>query len=215
MSVKYKLVLKKDLTQGAAADAKRYYASAPVSGMMDFDSICELIADRSTASDGDVALVVLGLIRAMEEALLRNEVVQLGRLGNFRLSIGSSGTVEEKDFQANMIRKPKIIFTPGDKLRAMIEKVSRKRRKKAEATARKLSNLQFLIFNLQFSIKKYDSTTNQLRQELPAGRRVCGSLFQHESHRDTGTGCLRKRMGNEQTGNRQQQLFRSDGLRLQ
>lgn len=62
MSVKYKLVLKKDLTQGATADAKRYYASAPVSGMMDFDSICELIADRSTASDGDVALVVLGLI---------------------------------------------------------------------------------------------------------------------------------------------------------
>ena len=116
MSVKYKLILKKDLTKGAAADAKRYYASAPVSGMMDFDSICELIADRSTASDGDVALVVLGLIRAMEEALLRNEVVQLGRLGNFRLSIGSSGTVEEKDFQANMIRKPKIIFTPGDKL---------------------------------------------------------------------------------------------------
>ena len=59
MSVKYKLVLKKDLTKGATADAKRYYASAPVSGMMDFDSICELIADRSTASDGDVALVVL------------------------------------------------------------------------------------------------------------------------------------------------------------
>lgn len=104
---------------------------APVSGKMDFDSICELIADRSTASDGDVALVVLGLIRAMEEALLRNEVVQLGRLGNFRLSIGSSGTVEEKDFQASMIRKPKIIFTPGDKLRAMIEKVSLERIDKA------------------------------------------------------------------------------------
>ena len=28
MSVKYKLVLKKDLTKGAAIDAKRYYASA-------------------------------------------------------------------------------------------------------------------------------------------------------------------------------------------
>ena len=46
MSVKYKLVQKKDLTKGAADDAKRYYASAPVSGKMDFDSICELIADR-------------------------------------------------------------------------------------------------------------------------------------------------------------------------
>ena len=62
MSVKYKLVLKKDLTKGAATDAKRYYASANVTGMMDFDTICDVVADRSTASDGDVALVLLGLI---------------------------------------------------------------------------------------------------------------------------------------------------------
>lgn len=127
MSVKYKLVLKKDLTKGAAADAKRYYASAPVSGTMDFDAICDVVADRSTASDGDVALVVRGLIRVMQEALLRNEVVSMGTLGNFRLSFGSSGTVAEEDFQASMIRKPKIIFTPGAKLRAMIEKVSLER----------------------------------------------------------------------------------------
>lgn len=127
MSIKYKLVLKKDLTKGAAAGAKRYYASAPVSGTMDFDSICDVIADRSTASDGDVALVVRGLIRAMEESLMRNEVVQLGTLGNFRFSLGSSGVVDEKDFQATMIRKPKIIFTPGARLRAMIEKISLER----------------------------------------------------------------------------------------
>ena len=36
MSVKYKLVLKKDLTKGAATDAKRYYASANVTGMIGF-----------------------------------------------------------------------------------------------------------------------------------------------------------------------------------
>ena len=65
MSVKYKLVLKKDLTKGAAADAKRYYASAPVSGTMYFNSICDVIADRSTASDGDVALVVRGLLLSL------------------------------------------------------------------------------------------------------------------------------------------------------
>ncbi|MBC8616411.1 HU family DNA-binding protein [Parabacteroides faecis] len=127
MSIKYKLVLKKDLTKGAASDAKRFYASTPVSGTMNFNSICDVIADRSTASDGDVALVVRGLIRTMEEALLRNEVVQMDTLGNFRLSFGSSGSVLEKDFQANMIRKPKIIFTPGAKLRAMIEKINLER----------------------------------------------------------------------------------------
>ena len=47
MSVKYKLVLKKDLTKGAAIDAKRYYASANVTGMMDFDTICDVVADLS------------------------------------------------------------------------------------------------------------------------------------------------------------------------
>lgn len=127
MSIKYKLVLKKDLTKDAAANAKRYYASAPVSGTMSFNSICDVIADRSTASDGDVALVVRCLIHAMEEALLRNEVVEMDTLGRFRLSLGSSGVVDKKDFQASMIRKPKIIFTPGARLRAMIEKVSLER----------------------------------------------------------------------------------------
>ena len=98
MSVKYKLVLKKDLTKGAAADAKRYYASANVTGMMDFDTICDVVADRSTASDGDVALVLLGL--------------------------GSSGVVNADDFHASLIRKPRIIYSPGVKLREMIAKVS-------------------------------------------------------------------------------------------
>lgn len=120
MSVKYKLVLKKDLTKGAATDAKRYYASANVTGMMDFDTICDVVADRSTASDGDVAL----LIRCMQEALLRGEVVQLGALGNFRLSLGSSGVVNADDFHASLIRKPRIIYSPGVKLREMIAKVS-------------------------------------------------------------------------------------------
>ena len=124
MSVKYKLVLKKDLTKGAATDAKRYYALANVTGMMDFDTICDVVADRSTASDGDVALVLLGLIRCMQEALLRGEVVQLGALGNFWLSLGSSGVVNADDFHASLIRKPRIIYSPGVKLREMIAKVS-------------------------------------------------------------------------------------------
>lgn len=124
MAIKYKLVQKKDLTKNAAAGAKRYYASANVTGTMDFESICNVVADRSTASDGDVALVLRGLVRCMIESLMRGEVVQFWTLGNFRLSIGSTGTVAEKDFLASMIRKPRIIFTPGAQLREMIQKVS-------------------------------------------------------------------------------------------
>lgn len=124
MAIKFKLVQRKDLTKGAAEDAKRFYASANVTGKMDFQAICERIADRSTASDGDVELVLRGLIYCMKEALLRGESVQLGDLGHFQAVIGSKGSVEEKDFHTSMIKKPRIIFRPGADLRNVVTKMS-------------------------------------------------------------------------------------------
>ena len=171
MSVKYKLVLKKDLTKGAATDAKRYYASANVTGMMDFDTICDVVADRSTASDGDVALVLLGLIRCMQEALLRGEVVQLGALGNFRLSLGSSGVVNADDFHASLIRKPRIIYSPGVKLREMIAKVS------IERIGQEMTDQE-----------NYETSANQLRKRMPTGSCVGRSRLQPESAGHSGTG---------------------------
>jgi predicted histone-like DNA-binding protein len=127
MAIKYKLVQRKDLSKGAAPDGKLYYASTNVTGMMDFETVCEVIADRSTASDGDVALVLKGLIRCLREALVRGEVVQLSGLGNIRLSVGSSGVADPADFQASLLRKPKIIFSPGVKLKEILNKVSTER----------------------------------------------------------------------------------------
>ena len=158
MSVKYKLVLKKDLTKGAAIDAKRYYASANVTGMMDFDTICDVVADRSTASDGDVALVLLGLIRCMQEALLRGEVVQLGALGNFRLSLGSSGVVNADDFHASLIN--------------VLDK-------------RQISPMQVVKMTDQ---ENHETSANQLRKRMPTGSCVGRSRLQPESAGHSGTG---------------------------
>lgn len=124
MPLKFKLVQRKDLSKGAAADAKRYYASANITGKMDFRAICERIADRSTASDGDVEVVLRGLIHCVKEALLRGESVQLGDLGHFQAVVGSSGTVKSEDFNASMIRKPRIVFRPGTDLRDVVTKIS-------------------------------------------------------------------------------------------
>lgn len=124
MAIKFRLVQRKDLTKGAAADAKRFYASANVTGKMDFQAVCARIADRSTASDGDVALVLQGLNVCMREAMMRGESVQLGELGHFQAVIGSTGSVEEKDFNTAMIKKPRIVFRPGAMLRGMVENMS-------------------------------------------------------------------------------------------
>ena len=57
MPIKYRLVLRKDMTKGAAADSKLYYAVNKSTGTCDFEELCDQIADRSTASRGDVHVV--------------------------------------------------------------------------------------------------------------------------------------------------------------
>ena len=93
MPAKYKLVLRKDMRKGAEADAKLYYANAKAAGTVGIQELCDLIAEGSTASAGDVKLILDELIRVMRRSLGKGEVVQVGELGNFQLQFGSTGTL--------------------------------------------------------------------------------------------------------------------------
>ena len=98
MPIKYRLVLRKDMTKGAAADSKLYYAVNKSTGTCDFEELCDQIADRSTAS---------------------RETVQLGDLGHFQAVIGSKGTKLESDFNASLIKRPRIVFRPSVTLKSV------------------------------------------------------------------------------------------------
>ena len=124
MSVRYKLVLRKDMSKDAAEGAQKYYASVNSNGMMTFQQTCTAISAYSTASPGDVKVVMDGLLFVLKEALLRGEVVQLGELGNFQINVGSSGTPTTEEFKASMIRKPRIVFRPSVSLKEILDKVS-------------------------------------------------------------------------------------------
>ena len=84
MPIKYRLVLRKDMTKGAAAGSKLYYAVNKSTGTCDFEELCDQIADRSTASRGDVQVVVDGLLYILKQRLQKGETVQLGDLGHFQ-----------------------------------------------------------------------------------------------------------------------------------
>ena len=55
------------MTKGAAADAKLFYAASSSNGMCDLASLCEIIADRSAATAGDVKLVLDGLLFVVKQ----------------------------------------------------------------------------------------------------------------------------------------------------
>ncbi len=110
------MVQRKDMRKNAAEGSKLYYAQTRSLKKLGFEKLCELIAVRSTAFSGDVMLVIEGLLSVMEERLEEGDIVQMGRLGNFRMVAGSKGAETEKDFNVSMFNKARIVFTPGTML---------------------------------------------------------------------------------------------------
>ena len=78
-----------------------------------FEKFCNMVAVRSSAFVGDVKLVIDGILSVMEERLEEGDVIQLGRLGNFRMVAGSKGVENEADFNTSFFNKARIVFSPG------------------------------------------------------------------------------------------------------
>ncbi|MCD7851436.1 MAG: HU family DNA-binding protein [Parabacteroides sp.] len=121
MSAKYKLILRKDMRKDAAADAKLYYASANTTGACDVYELCDLISAQSTASSGDVKLILDELVNVMCRSLGKGEVVKVGELGSFQLQFGSTGTLTEKEFNQALIKDRRIVFRPGKLLKEAVK----------------------------------------------------------------------------------------------
>ena len=121
MPAKYTLVLRKDLRKDAVEGSKLYYANAKATGTCDMYELCDLISLSSTASPGDVRLILDSLIEVMKRSLGKGEVVQVGELGNFQLQFGSTGTLTEKEFSHALIKSRRIVFRPGKLLKDAIK----------------------------------------------------------------------------------------------
>ena len=116
MPAKYKLVLRKDMRKDAAEGSKLYYASANTTGTCDVYELCDLISAQSTASSGDVKLILDELVNVM-----RRNLVKVGELGSFQLQFGSTGTLTEKEFNHALIKSRRIVFRPGKLLKDAIK----------------------------------------------------------------------------------------------
>jgi predicted histone-like DNA-binding protein len=123
MALKFRKVARK-VIGGDEMGETRYYAMAKCTGIAGVDKICKLISARSAISSADVKAVFDSLAWVMDLELSSGNVVQLGELGNFRLSISSEGMENKKELNASKIRKARIIFSPGAVLRNTKQNVS-------------------------------------------------------------------------------------------
>ena len=107
------------MSKGALEGAKLFYAQAAMSRRVVFDDLCDEIAETCTLTSADIKAVLDRVIWAMVTHLRNGEIVQFADLGNFRIAIGSPGVSNPEDFNAVISRRPKVVFSPGKRLRDM------------------------------------------------------------------------------------------------
>lgn len=117
MAQKFKLVERRNLGKDNVATPKKFYAQAVNNGYVTFAELCMEIAESCTLTSADVKAVMDRMNYILDKNLKAGRIVQFGEIGNFRLSVGSSGSAVAKDFNASQIKQPKIVFSPGSKLR--------------------------------------------------------------------------------------------------
>lgn len=116
MAQKFKLIERRNLGKDNVANPKKFYAQAVNNGYVTFLELCVEIAESCTLTSADVKAVMDRMNYILDKNLKAGRIVQFGEIGNFRLAVGSTGSVEVKDFATSQIKKPKIVFTPGSKL---------------------------------------------------------------------------------------------------
>ena len=110
MAFTYSLALRKN--PGKPLLAAKVYAQSQASKVCEFGTVCSRIADRSSATAGDVKLVLDGLFHVIGEAVRDGEIVVLGDFGRFQGMISSGGADTVEEFSTSLIRKIRMQFKP-------------------------------------------------------------------------------------------------------
>lgn len=99
---------------------KKWYATPASRGRITIDELCTDIAGASSLSPGDISNVLKSLVTSVPKFLLLGISVDLGDLGNMRVSFSSEGFADKEAFDATQIGDVKIIFSPSSKLKATL-----------------------------------------------------------------------------------------------
>jgi len=116
MAINYKLVAKVNpLNRDLPA---KYYAKAIIDKSISLKELARELAARSTtASEGDVYSVLIGMRDLMKEHLERNDKVTIDGIGSFQTSLSSAGAETEEKFNQSLIKKAKILYQEDSEMK--------------------------------------------------------------------------------------------------
>lgn len=115
MSVKYRLVERNNMGKDKEETPKKLYAQPVYSDLVGFEELLGEISEAGIPSN-QVKGVMDRMNYLIKKHLAAGRRVQFGE-SETPLRGGSTGAAEKEEFQTNMIKIPRIIFSPGATLR--------------------------------------------------------------------------------------------------
>ena len=112
-------VLRKNMLDKEKPDL--YYALAKSSGEIDIDEMAERIQRSSTVNWADVVCVLRALQTEMIESFKKGEIVRLGDIGSFYVTLRSTGTLIPKDVKEGLIIGSRVRFRPGKEIKKALK----------------------------------------------------------------------------------------------
>lgn len=91
----------------------RYYAAVQSSGHADLRKLARRISESSTVSSADTLAVLEALLMVVPQELLEGNIVKLGDLGTFRLTVTSTPVETADKITSHNIKSLNVRFTPG------------------------------------------------------------------------------------------------------
>lgn len=115
MALKY--VVKKRVFGFDKTKTEKYVAQNVITNTVNFRDLCKEVSMFGMIPEGAVKHVIDALIDALNTNLNKGLSVQLGDFGCFRPGMSCKSQKEEKDVDADTVRRVKIVFTPGYKFK--------------------------------------------------------------------------------------------------
>jgi len=119
MSIEYKVVQKRNPVDPSAP--KKFYALAVHKRTFNLKQLARELAARSTtASEGDVHAVLIGLRDLMKEHLERSDRVVLDGIGSFAVALTSEGAESEDKFHSSLIKVARMLFKSDSEMKGFL-----------------------------------------------------------------------------------------------
>ena len=106
-----------------------YYPRVVKTGVVDLEKLSEEISQATSLTQADCYAAVISLTKMMENHLENGEIVRLGHLGSFQISVKGIAATTAVLITPKSVKSASIIFRPGKKLKMMLQHLQFKMKK--------------------------------------------------------------------------------------